>query len=100
MLAFSTSMEPPATYPAGETVLVVTRSARPTRHTSRQASESRLLCIDFTLDLELAIKGAVLTICDGKIWAVSLGSSAAARDANVCGIGGQPCRRPGGLQCA
>jgi hypothetical protein len=67
-----------ATYPPDETVLVelaehTIRSSH-TPYLDIMVGESRLHRIEFQLDLELVIKGAVLTVRDGRIWAVSVGS--------------------------
>jgi hypothetical protein len=68
----------PKAYPPDETVLVelaehtIRSSHRP--HVDVMVGESRVQRIDFDLELTLAIKGAVLTVRDGKIRAVSVGS--------------------------
>ncbi len=66
------------TYPPDETVLVelaqhTIRSSH-SPHLDVMVGESRVQRIDFDLELTLDIEAAVLTVRDGKIWAVSLGS--------------------------
>jgi hypothetical protein len=65
-------------YPPGETMLVElaqhTIHSSDTPHLDVMVGESRVQRIDFALDLALDVEGAVLTVRDGKIWAVSLGS--------------------------
>lgn len=66
------------TYPPDETVLVelaqhTIRSSH-SPHVDVVVGESRVQRIDFDLELTLDIDAAVLTVRDGKIWAVSVGS--------------------------
>ena len=78
----------PEQYPPDETMLVelIQHSIRSSHapHLDFMIRDTQVSRIDFELDMELDVDGAVLTIRDGKIWALSVGTCLASGEL-TCG---------------